>query len=232
LEGTPTFHAEVLQRVFIKFGDSYTLLDVYNIFEKLELVYAHYEASTMRPPSRSRPKPPLVASTKSSHSSSRAKAIHLATPVLPSYNYCGNPSHKASEWNIPSEDIFCDYCGKRDVKKLFVLPSSRNGNNSDYHRKIYQHLLLPLNQKLKHLNLPLTLSPPSRTQPVQGSCLWEGPFRSFYGLSHDAMVGEYVLSSAHNYNLTPEFAISFCPSHFAAQEASVAPKVSPTRQTI
>jgi len=55
LEGTPTFHAHVLQRVFVEFGDSYTLLDVYNISEKLELAHAHYEASTMRPPSCSRP---------------------------------------------------------------------------------------------------------------------------------------------------------------------------------
>jgi hypothetical protein len=55
LEGTPTFHVQVLQRVFAKFGDSYTLLDVYNIFEKLELTHAHYEASTMRPPSHSKP---------------------------------------------------------------------------------------------------------------------------------------------------------------------------------
>jgi hypothetical protein len=52
---------------------------------------------------------------------------------------------------------------------------------------------------------------------------------SFYGLSHDAMVGEYVISSAHNYNLTPEFAISFCPSYFVAQEANVSPIVSATR---
>jgi hypothetical protein len=52
LEGTPTLHAQVLQRVFAEFGDSYTLLDVYNISEKLELAHAHYEASTMRPPSR------------------------------------------------------------------------------------------------------------------------------------------------------------------------------------
>jgi hypothetical protein len=50
LEDTPTFHAQVLQRIFAEFGDSYTLLDVYNISEKLELVHAHYEASTMRPP--------------------------------------------------------------------------------------------------------------------------------------------------------------------------------------
>jgi hypothetical protein len=45
LEGTPTLHAQVLQRVFAEFGDLYTLLDVYNISEKLELAHAHYEAS-------------------------------------------------------------------------------------------------------------------------------------------------------------------------------------------
>ncbi len=44
------------------------------------------------------------------------------------------------------------------------------------------------------------------------------------------MVGEYVFSSVHNSSLTLEFAISFCPSYFAAQKASVAPKVSATRQ--
>jgi hypothetical protein len=55
LKGTPTFHAQVLQRVFAEFGDSYTLLNVYNISKKLELVHAHYEASTMRLLSRSRP---------------------------------------------------------------------------------------------------------------------------------------------------------------------------------
>jgi hypothetical protein len=38
--------------------------------------------------------------------------VHSATPIQPSCNYCGNPTHKASECNIPSEDLFCDYCGK------------------------------------------------------------------------------------------------------------------------
>ncbi len=112
LEGTPTLHAEVLQRVFTEFEDSYTLLDVYNISEKLELAHAHYEASTMRPPSCSRLQPTPAAPTRSSHSSSKIKAMHLATPILPSYNYCGNPTHKANECNIPSKDLFCDYCGK------------------------------------------------------------------------------------------------------------------------
>jgi hypothetical protein len=46
------------------------------------------------------------------------------------------------------------------------------------------------------------------------------------------MVREYVFSSAHNSGTTLEFATSFCPSYFVAQEASVAPKVSATRQVI
>jgi hypothetical protein len=55
LEGILTHHVLVLQQVFAKFGNLYTLLDVYNNSEKLELAHAHYEVSTMRPPSCSRP---------------------------------------------------------------------------------------------------------------------------------------------------------------------------------
>jgi dihydroorotase-like cyclic amidohydrolase len=54
LESTLTLHAQVLQRVFEEFRNLYTLLNVYNISEKLELAHAHYEASIMRPPSCSR----------------------------------------------------------------------------------------------------------------------------------------------------------------------------------
>jgi hypothetical protein len=50
--------------------------------------------------------------------------------------------------------------GKKDIKKLFVLASFWNESNSAYHDKIYQHLLLPLNQKSRHLNLLLKISPP------------------------------------------------------------------------
>jgi hypothetical protein len=46
------------------------------------------------------------------------------------------------------------------------------------------------------------------------------------------MVGEYVISSAHNFSFTPEFSISFFPFYFVAQKASVAPKVFATRQVI
>jgi hypothetical protein len=66
----------------------------------------------MRPPSCSRPQPPLAAATGSSQSSSKAKAVHSVAPILPSCNYCDNLAHKASECNIPSEDLFCDYYGK------------------------------------------------------------------------------------------------------------------------
>jgi hypothetical protein len=50
--------------------------------------------------------------------------------------------------------------GKKDNKKLFVLPSSQNGINYNYHGKIYEHLPLPLNQKPKNFNLPFRLLPP------------------------------------------------------------------------
>jgi hypothetical protein len=50
--------------------------------------------------------------------------------------------------------------GKTNIMKLFILPSSKNGSNSNYRGKIYQHFPLPLDQKPKHLNLPLRLSPP------------------------------------------------------------------------
>jgi len=46
------------------------------------------------------------------------------------------------------------------------------------------------------------------------------------------MVGEYVFFSAHNYSLTSKFATYFCPSYFATQKASVASRVSTTRQVI
>jgi hypothetical protein len=112
---------QVLQRVFTEFRNSYTLLDVYNIFEKLELVHAHYEANTMRPPSCSMPQPPPAVPTRSSHSFSRPNAMHLAAPILPSYNYYGNPTHKANECNIPFEDLFCDYYGKEEHQKAICF---------------------------------------------------------------------------------------------------------------
>ncbi len=159
LEGTPTLHVQVLQWVFIEFGNSYTLLDVYNISEKLEVVHAHYEASTMRPPSRSRPHPPLAAPTKSSYFSSRAKVVHLTTPILFSCNDCGNLIHKANECNIPSKDFFYDYyvkdghhevvcfCQIPETKatpitttkstSIFLCPSTKSQGTSTFHSSFF-----------------------------------------------------------------------------------------------
>jgi hypothetical protein len=61
---------------------------------------------------------------------------------------------------ILSRISFVIIVGKKDIRKLFVLPSSRNGSNFDYHNKICQRFMLPLNQKPRHLSLPLRLSPP------------------------------------------------------------------------
>jgi hypothetical protein len=223
--------------------------------------------------------------TKSSHFFSRAKAVHLAAPILPSYNYCGNPAHKVNECNIPSKDLFCDYCGKKGhqevvcfakflERKQFQLPwqkllasfatpqpkakaplpstqtfptkgnSSKNVKKKEHNadkREVFQahatqiqtlqNELEPLKAQLANLKNKSS-QPVSHAQLVQGSRSREGPPRSFYSLSHDAMVGEYVFSNAHNFSLTPEFAISFNLSYFAAQEASVAPRGSATRQVI
>jgi hypothetical protein len=160
LEGTPTLHPQVLEQVFAKFGNLYTLLDVYNISKKLELAHAHYEASTMMLPSCSRPQPPPVTQPRSSHSSSRAKTVHSATPILPSCNYYAILPTKLMSATFLPRISFDIIVGKRDIKKLFVLPSFWNRSNSNYYGKIYQHLPLPLNQKPRHLNLPFRRFPP------------------------------------------------------------------------
>jgi hypothetical protein len=77
------------------------------------------------------------------------------------------------------------------------------------------------------LGLPLALTPelPLGLHPCNAFALVASPR---LGLRH----GEYVLSTPRNFNLTPKFATSFCPSYVAAQEAHVAPRVSATRQVI
>jgi len=59
--------------------------------------------------------------------------VHSAARILPSYNYCGNPAHKTSECNIPSKDLFCDYCGKeghQEVVCFAKLPDKSSHNTS------------------------------------------------------------------------------------------------------
>jgi hypothetical protein len=47
LEGIQRSMRRFCNEFFVEFGDLYTLLDVYNISEKLELAHAHYEARFM-----------------------------------------------------------------------------------------------------------------------------------------------------------------------------------------
>jgi len=97
--------------------------------------------------------------------------------------------------------------------------------------QIIQNELESLRAQLANLKNKSS-QPASHAQPIQGSGSQEGPFRSFYGIPHDAMVGEYVLSTTHNSSLTPKFATSFCPSYVTTQEASMAPRVFATSQVI
>jgi hypothetical protein len=211
--------------------------------------------------------------------------VHSATPILPSSNYYGNPTHRISECNIPFEDFFCDYYGKEghheaicfvkfpELKQLrlprqnlptsFIVPqpkakapqpstqtSPTKGNsnknvkkkehNVDKREVLQAHAIevQTLQNELESLRAQLanlkskSSQPASHAQHVQGSRSREGPPKSFYGLPHATMVGEYVISIAHNSSLTPEFTTSFCPSYVATQEANVAPKVSAIRQVI
>jgi hypothetical protein len=128
------------------------------------------------------------------------------------------------------------------------LPTKGNSNknvkkkeqNVDKREVLQAHAIQvqTLQNELKSLRAQLanlkgkSSQPASHAQPVQGSGSREGPPRSFYGLPHDAMVGEYVLSTPHNSSFTPEFATFFYPSYVAAQEASVALKVFATKQVI
>ncbi len=120
--------------------------------------------------------------------------IHSIAPILPFCKYYGNPAHKTNECNILSEDLFCDHCRNRDIRKLFVLPNSQNGSKFDYHGKICHHLLLPLNQKPRHFNLPLKLSPPRvilvrmlrrrNTMLIRGKCFKPMPLKfNFYKMN-------------------------------------------------
>jgi len=79
LEGIPTLHAQVLQRVFIEFKDSYTFWMCTTFLKSWNLLM-----HTMRPPSHSRPQSPPVAPSRSSHYSSRPKAVESTAFILTS----------------------------------------------------------------------------------------------------------------------------------------------------
>jgi hypothetical protein len=67
--------------------------------------------------------------------------MHLIAPILPFCNYCGNPTHKASECNIPSKDLFCDYCGKEGHQEVVCFAKFPERKQLQLPRKIYQHPL-------------------------------------------------------------------------------------------
>ncbi len=181
--------------------------------------------------------------------------MHSATPILPFCNYYDNHVDKVNECNIPSKDLFCDYCGKEGHQEvvyfakfpewkqlwlpwknlptysialqpkakapppsIWAFPAKGNSNknvkknehNVDKEEVFQAHVAQIVNLKCK------SFQPASHSQPIQNSGSQEGPPKLFYGLSHNAMVKEYVFSNAHNYSLTLEFATSFCPSYFAA----------------
>jgi hypothetical protein len=47
--------------------------------------------------------------------------MHSTTPILPSCNYCGNPTHKTSECNILFDNLFYDSCGKEGHQEVICF---------------------------------------------------------------------------------------------------------------
>ncbi len=152
----------------------------------------------------------------------RTKATLIATAKSAGIFHCPQPNTKVPQ---PSTQAFPTKGN-----------SSKNAKKKE-HNVDKREMLQTLQNELKSLGAQLvnlkgkSSQLTSYAQLIQGSMSREGHPRLFYGLSHDAMVKEYVLSSAHNSILATKFAISFYPSYFVAQEASLAPK-SATRQVI
>ncbi len=94
---------------------------------------------------------------------------------------------------------------KKDIRKLFILLSSWNKNNSDYYDKICQHLPLPSKQKPRHLSLPLKLSSP-RVIPSNtlerhsiGSCVEDGVRNLVTNFSMAKLMGSITSDSTFTY---------------------------------
>jgi hypothetical protein len=161
---------------------------------------------------------------------SRAEATPITTAKSASIFYC--PSTKSQGTSALPQALPTKGNSNKNVKK--------KEHNDDKREVLQAHAIQvqTLQNELESLRAQLanlkgkSCQLVSHAQPVQGSGSREGPPRSFYGLPHDAMVGEYVLSTPRNSSLTPKLATSFCPSYVVAQEASVTPRVSATRQVI
>jgi hypothetical protein len=158
------------------------------------------------------------------------KQFRLQRQNLPASSAVPHPKAKApqpSTQALPTKGNF-----NKNVKK--------KEHNADKREVLQAHAIQvqTLQNEVESLRAQLanlkgkSSQPASHAQPVQSSGSREGPPRSFYGLPHDAMVGEYVLSTPRNSSFTPEVATSFCLSYVATQEASVAPRVFATRQVI
>jgi hypothetical protein len=146
---------------------------------------------------------------------------------------------------MPTSSVVPKLKAKAPQPSTQALPTKGNSNknvkkkehNADKKEVLQAHAIQvqTLQNELKSLRAQLanlkgkSSQPASHARPIQGSGSRKGPPRSFYGLPHNAMVGEYVLSTPYNSSLTPEFATYFCPSYVIAQEASMAPRVSATR---
>ncbi len=158
---------------------------------------------------------------------SKRKQLRLPRQNLSSSSATLQPKAKAFQ---PSTHAFL-------TKGNFSMNAKKKKDNVDKREVLQAHAIQiqTLQNELESLMAQLVnlkgkfSQPASHAQHVHDSRSRERPPRLFFGFSHDAMVGEYVFPSTHNFSFTPKFATFFFPFYFVAQEVNVAPKVSATR---
>ncbi len=120
---------------------------------------------------------------------------------MPTYFVTPQPKAKAPQ---PSIQVF-------PIKGNSSKDAKKKEHNVDKREVFQAHVVQvqTLQNELDSLKAQLanlkgkSSQPSNHAERVHGLGSREGPPRSFYGFSHDAMVGEYVLSNTHNSSLTP-----------------------------
>lgn len=141
LETDEYFHFQLVSALFDRFGDTYTLNQVYETAERLELAHVHY--ATMHSKAyasykgmfsqKGRHASPAVTLGASTSKQPAGKTVKTAAVAEHTggirCNYCANPDHISPNCNCPKESLYCTVCNKTGHVSAVCL-TLRYGNKS------------------------------------------------------------------------------------------------------
>lgn len=140
LEADTYLHFHLVNALFDRFGDTYTLTQVYETAERLELAHVHYATShrkayasykgTFTPKHGHASTSGEKASTKST-TPKASKTAHAAEATSSTIrcNYCANPDHIAPQCKCPRDALYCTTC-KRTSHVSAVCGAQCKGEKS------------------------------------------------------------------------------------------------------